>query len=66
VDLSSTCSISSATHCIYRIPHVVSAVGVGEEGGVLTAQLEVVEREWEVGGGFELELLDLARYLLDP
>jgi hypothetical protein len=49
VDLSSTCSISLATHCIYEIPLVLSAVDVGEKGEMLTVQLEAVEREW--GGG---------------
>jgi hypothetical protein len=48
-DLGSTCSISAATHCIYKIPHVMSAVGVGGEGEMLTVSLGAVEQEWGDG-----------------
>jgi hypothetical protein len=46
VDLGSTCSISPATRRICTIPPVLSAVDVREEGEILTAQSEVVKREW--------------------
>jgi hypothetical protein len=64
VDLSSTCSFSPATCCTCKIPLILSAMDVGEEEEIFTAQLEAVEREWGVGGGSELDLLVLARYPL--
>jgi len=56
--------ISPAARCICKISPVVSAVDVGEEREMLTVQSEAVEQECGVGGGSELDLLDLTRYPL--
>jgi hypothetical protein len=63
-DLNSTRSISPATHCICKISPAVGAGSVGEEAGMVIVQLEALERDWGVGGGSELDPLDLDRYAL--
>jgi hypothetical protein len=42
--------ISHNTHWTYKNPPAVGAGDVGEEGGMASAQLEAVKREWRGGG----------------